>query len=82
MREKAAQMGRITQELLKRKSEHNDGCLPDLEEISLHQLELEKIENLEACCRRQRGPDDAQRARRVQDSGQMCFAWAQGRSVN
>merc|ERR1719395_248787 len=44
-------MGRITQELLKRKSEHNDGCLPDLEEISLHQLELEKIENLEACCR-------------------------------
>jgi protein TilB len=44
-------MGRITEELLRKKSEHNDGVLPDLEEISLHQLELEKIENLESCCR-------------------------------
>jgi len=44
-------MGRITEELLRKRSEHNDGVLPDLEEISLHQHELEKIENLEACCR-------------------------------
>jgi protein TilB len=44
-------MGRITEELLRKRSEHNDGVLPDLEEISLHQQELEKIENLESCCR-------------------------------
>lgn len=42
---------RITEELLRKRSEHNDGVLPDLEEISLHQQELEAIELLEQCCR-------------------------------
>ena len=45
-------MTRITEELVRKRAEHNDGCLPDLEEISLHQQEIEKIENLEFCCRR------------------------------
>ena len=44
-------MGRITQELLRKRSEHNDGILSTLEEISLHQLSIEKIENLEYYCR-------------------------------
>ena len=44
-------MGRITEELLRKRAEHNDGILPDLEEISLHQEEIEKIENIEQCCR-------------------------------
>lgn len=44
-------MGRITEELLRKKSEHNEGILSTLEEISLHQLELEKIENLDKYCR-------------------------------
>ena len=38
-------MTRITEELVRKRAEHNDGCLPDLEEISLHQQEIEKIEN-------------------------------------
>ena len=47
-------MSRITLELLKRKSEHNDGTLAELEELSLHQLELESIEILGTTCRRLR----------------------------
>ena len=34
-------MVRITRDLIRRKAEHNDGIVPDLEEISLHQLEIE-----------------------------------------
>ena len=42
-------MTRMTHALIRRKSEHNDGCLPDLEEISLHQLEIERIEAINDC---------------------------------
>lgn len=34
----------MNEELLRRRSEHNDGCLTDLKEITLHQFELPKIE--------------------------------------
>lgn len=44
-------MGRITEELLRKRSEHNEGVLSTMEEVSLHQLEIEKIENLEFYCR-------------------------------
>ena len=44
-------MGRITQELLIKIAEHNDGILSTLEEISLHQENIERIENLEYYCR-------------------------------
>mmetsp|Transcript_122406 Transcript_122406/g.342618 ORF Transcript_122406/g.342618 Transcript_122406/m.342618 type:complete len:427 (+) Transcript_122406:98-1378(+) len=44
-------MPRLTEELIRKRSEHNDGVLADLEEVALHQQELEKIESLEACCR-------------------------------
>jgi len=44
-------MGKITVELIKKRSEHNEGVISTLEEISLHQFEIEKIENLETCCR-------------------------------
>ena len=44
-------MGRITQELLRKRAEHNDGILQTLEEISLHQENIERIENLEFYCR-------------------------------
>ena len=44
-------MGRITQELLRKRAEHNDGILTTLEEISLHQENIERIENLEYYCR-------------------------------
>jgi protein TilB len=43
---------RITLELLRKKSEHNEGTLDDLEEITLHQLEIEKIEVLGTSCRK------------------------------
>lgn len=44
-------MPRLTEALIRKRAEHNDGVLPDLEEVALHQQELEKIEALEACCR-------------------------------
>eukprot|EP00929_Paragymnodinium_shiwhaense_P096121 TRINITY_DN5762_c0_g1_i1.p1 TRINITY_DN5762_c0_g1~~TRINITY_DN5762_c0_g1_i1.p1 ORF type:complete len:428 (-),score=151.81 TRINITY_DN5762_c0_g1_i1:141-1424(-) len=44
-------MPRLTEELLRKRAEHNDGCLPDLEEVALHQQELEGIDNIENCCR-------------------------------
>jgi len=37
--------------LIRKRAEHNEGVLADLEEVALHQQELEKIENIEACCR-------------------------------
>ena len=43
---------RITEELLRKRSEHNDGVLADLEEIALHQFEIEKIEGVGIFCRR------------------------------
>lgn len=47
-------MARITEELIRKKSEHNDGLLGDLEEISLHQCELERIEVIGTLCRKLR----------------------------
>lgn len=44
-------MPRLTEELIRKRAEHNEGVLSDLEEIALHQQEIEKIENIEACCR-------------------------------
>lgn len=44
-------MGKITEQLLRKRAEHNDGVLSTMEEVSLHQLEIEKIENLEFYCR-------------------------------
>lgn len=44
----------ITLELLKRKAEHHDGPLSELEELSLHQLELERIDVVGTTCRRLR----------------------------
>lgn len=44
-------MGRITEDLIKKRAEHNEGVLSTLEEISLHQFEIEKIENLDKYCR-------------------------------
>jgi protein TilB len=42
---------RITQELLRRRAEHNDGVLSTLKEVTLHQFGIEKIENLDKYCR-------------------------------
>jgi protein TilB len=44
-------MVRITAELLRRRAEHNLGELSNLEEVTLHQFEIEKIENLDKLCR-------------------------------
>ncbi|CAJ1373676.1 unnamed protein product [Effrenium voratum] len=44
-------MPRLTEELIRKSAEHNDGVLADLEEIALHQREIEGIESLELCCR-------------------------------
>lgn len=45
-------MSRLTEELIRKKAEHHDGVLADLEEISLHQLELERIEVIGTLCRK------------------------------
>lgn len=42
---------RITEELLRKRSEHNEGMLSTLEEVALHQFEIERIENLDKLCR-------------------------------
>ncbi|CCW59715.1 unnamed protein product [Phytomonas sp. EM1] len=44
-------MTRITIELLRRRSEHNEGCLSNLKEITLHQQDIEKIELIGDICR-------------------------------
>jgi len=44
-------MAILDEALIRKRAEHNDGILPDLEEIALHQQEIEKIESLEQCCR-------------------------------
>eukprot|EP00842_Homolaphlyctis_polyrhiza_P002232 jgi/Hompol1/3009/HPOL_006290-RA len=44
-------MTRIDESLLRRRSEHNDGELSTLQEVSLHQFDIEKIENLDVYCR-------------------------------
>ena len=44
-------MSRITMELLRKRSEHNEGEISTLEELSLHQENLEKIELLNQACR-------------------------------
>ena len=42
---------RITQDLLRKRAEHNEGMLSTLEEISLHQQDLVRIENFDVYCR-------------------------------
>ncbi|EER05647.1 U2 small nuclear ribonucleoprotein A', putative [Perkinsus marinus ATCC 50983] len=46
-------MPALTEELIRKRAEHNEGILADLEEIALHQEEIEKIEKcLGERCRR------------------------------
>ncbi|XP_030378329.1 protein tilB [Scaptodrosophila lebanonensis] len=44
-------MVRITEELVRRKSEHNERLISTLEELSLHQEDVERIEHLQNWCR-------------------------------
>jgi protein TilB len=44
-------MVRITEDLLRKRAEHNEGMLTNLEEVALHQQEIERIENLDVLCR-------------------------------
>lgn len=44
-------MVRITEGLLRKRAEHNEGMLTTLEEISLHQQNIEKIEHFDKFCR-------------------------------
>uniref|UniRef100_A0A3P9MKL0 Leucine-rich repeat-containing protein 6 n=1 Tax=Oryzias latipes TaxID=8090 RepID=A0A3P9MKL0_ORYLA len=40
----------ITEDLIRRRAEHNDSELFSLEELSLHQLDIEKIEHIDRWC--------------------------------
>lgn len=44
-------MGRITVDLLRRRAEHNEGCLSNLKEVALHQQDIERIEVIGDACR-------------------------------
>jgi protein TilB len=44
-------MAELSRQLLRKRAEHNEGMLSNLEEVSLHQQELKKIENLDVYCR-------------------------------
>jgi protein TilB len=41
----------VTLELLRRRAEHNDGEVSSLREVTLHQFDIERIENLDIYCR-------------------------------
>ncbi|XP_053414242.1 dynein axonemal assembly factor 11 isoform X2 [Nycticebus coucang] len=43
-------MGRITEDLIRRNAEHNDCIIFSLEELSLHQQEIEKLEHIDKWC--------------------------------
>ncbi|XP_051827066.1 dynein axonemal assembly factor 11 isoform X2 [Antechinus flavipes] len=43
-------MGRITEDLIRRNAEHNDSEIFSLEELSLHQQEIERLENVDKWC--------------------------------
>ena len=45
-------MVKLTRKLIRKKAEHHEDILPELEEISLHQLEIEKIEAIGDICRK------------------------------
>jgi len=47
-------MSQLTEKLIRAKAEHHDGLISDLEEISLHQCELERIEVVGNLCRKLR----------------------------
>lgn len=44
-------MVRITEDLLRKSSEHNEGIISTLEEVALHQRDIDKIENIGNWCR-------------------------------
>jgi len=44
-------MVRITEDLIRKRAEHNELMISTLQEISLHQLDIEKIENIDKWCR-------------------------------
>ncbi|XP_065834790.1 dynein axonemal assembly factor 11-like [Oscarella lobularis] len=44
-------MARITEDLIRKRAEHNEGEIATLEELSLHQQDIEKIEHLDKWCR-------------------------------
>merc|ERR1711959_258442 len=46
------QMVRITEELVRKSAEHNEGMISTLIELSLHQRNLDKIEHLDKWCKR------------------------------
>jgi protein TilB len=41
----------VTEQLIRKKAEHNESLIFSLEEISLHQENIEKIEHIQDCCR-------------------------------
>ncbi|MEW5309118.1 MAG: hypothetical protein WDW38_001027 [Sanguina aurantia] len=43
-------MGRITEDMIRRRAEHNEGMVSTLEEVTLHQQNIEKIEALGQIC--------------------------------
>ncbi|XP_068937412.1 dynein axonemal assembly factor 11 isoform X1 [Petaurus breviceps papuanus] len=43
-------MGLITEDLIRRNAEHNDSEIFSLEELSLHQQEIQKLENIDKWC--------------------------------
>ena len=44
-------MVEITQDLLRKRAEHNEGMLSNLEEITLHQQNIKDIKNFDVYCR-------------------------------
>ncbi|CAG2058343.1 unnamed protein product, partial [Timema podura] len=41
----------VTEELLRKRAEHNEGEISSLEELTLHQEDIEKIEHIQKWCK-------------------------------
>lgn len=44
-------MVRINEELIRKRAEHNEGEIYSLEELSLHQMDIEKLEYIDKWCK-------------------------------
>nr|CAD7193559.1 unnamed protein product [Timema douglasi] len=50
-RDRALDLISVTEELLRKRAEHNEGEISSLEELTLHQEDIEKIEHIQKWCK-------------------------------
>ena len=74
----SGRLAAVTEELVRRRAEHNDKEIFSLEELSLHQCDVERIQHLDRWCRHLRIL--YLQANLIEKIG-GCVAWFVGESV-